>query len=133
MEWLQDGSLTLNWERRKQDMDTSQSMSYTPKWSENSTTKTLSSILCVPPKEHYSVSLCWLIKWVSPTFSRTPNDTNSSDFFFKQVSEDLERKINLQLKCFSSKEQLTGFPWYFHINKDYCCTLIKGKLWHYWH
>lgn len=68
-------------------------------------------------KECYSVSLCWLIKWVFPIFQNS-KWYKLIRFFLKQLSKDLKRKINLWLKCFSSKEQMTGFPWYFNINKD---------------
>lgn len=75
--------------------------------------------MCTSPKRAtVKASADWLSGY-PPLFPELQmTQTHQIFFFLKQLSEDLERKINLWLKCFSSKEQLTGFPWYFHINKD---------------
>lgn len=65
--------LTTKWTtksklRKEEDIDASQSMSYTPKWSVNSTRKTVSSMLCIP---HQRALLCKpvLIKeYLTPPF-----------------------------------------------------------------
>lgn len=61
MEWLQDGPLNLNWERREEDMEAAQSTSYPQEVCKlNDKNREFYIMHTSPTKEHCTASLPWL-------------------------------------------------------------------------